>query len=279
MARRLAAGLLLMSLFSGCSGGAVLVEDPYWAPVLGAEALRKKVRAETGISPAVLHIPPGAPLAELLDDYLRDKAPQQVFLGAFAAADLEGLAERWKETRFFCLDAPSDPPAPSPYVWVRFDPGPALDRAAGRIRKTVEEAGAGKGPTAAFLDRGLGGVFAAAAARAGLELDTVEVLPETGLEELRVQVRGKIAGNPPLVVVLAGPRSAAILDLLLKEKPVPVFLAEAGDLPLLETARVAGVVGKDYAAAVAAALRSGAGRGALIEIPMVLEGKLFDKAN
>ncbi len=270
---------------SGCAkgGGAVLVEDSYWSVALrtsrGAETLREDVKRATGIPLDVLEIPPGAPAAELLETYLEERKPAFVIVGAFAAMELQGLAERYPPVRFFCLDAPREIPENTPYVWVRFDPGPALRSAAGAIKKHLESGGGPVRIPAAFLDPVTGGAFAAAAAGEGLLLDAADIPPESTLEDLRAAVREKTAGDPPLAVVFAGPRSAAVLDLLRAGKPIPVVFADGGNFPDRDAPFPAGTVEKDYAAAISAALVSDAPPGGDIEVPMTWDGKLFDKAN
>lgn len=254
-------GILLFAvaavLFSACGGrpDAVLVEDPYWSVVL------RSTEKSEDLGPRIARLTVSAEgdAVGLLAEYLEEKKPSAVLLGAITALELQPLAERHDGIRFFVFDAPPEPPAGTPFIWVQFDPVPGLRDMAAKIRAYAER-------PVAFLDPETSRIISGETVFEGIDMEVVEILVGNSAEEVRLAVLEAAKNSPPVYLLFAGIHNAPILEILRQSHPAPVILDDRGGLSVPEGISLLFSLEKDYPAAIAAALDSGAEPGSILRV-------------
>jgi hypothetical protein len=275
---------------AGCGAagpGAVLVEDPYWAPVLAAagdvDGLLRKVGENTKMTVSRLLLTAQESPAVRLEAFIEKKKPSAVLLGAFIALDLQSLAERYGDILFICLDAPRVFPKNTPYLWVRFDPGPALRQAGETVRRYLESEASGPGEggssVAVFLSTDYESLYnteflpavngPAGDKTAPAGFDTAVFSRGETAESVRSKAAEKIGKNPPLHIVLAGPHNPLILSLIREGRPAPVVLHQRGRITDYPGFPFLASIEKDYITAMTASLAGGAHLKEVIDVPML----------
>jgi hypothetical protein len=234
-----------------------------------------------------LILDPREAAATRLETYIEEERPAAVFLGSFIALDLQNLAERYGDIRFVCLDAPPTPPGNTPYIWVRFDPGPAFRSAGDAVRRYLAtlSSGAGPGKTSpvVFLGTGFEDLYTSAFLPAfiGSSGDPVEsaALDKTvfsrneSVEGARSKASEKIGKKPPLYILFAGTHNPLILSLIRETGPAPVVLHLRGRIADIPGLPFLGSLEKDYSAAVSAGLAANIEKGGVLDVPMRFQGE------
>lgn len=140
-----------------------------------------------------------------------------VVLGPYAALELETLPARFEGIPFFCLDAPFQHPEDLGFLWIRFDPVPALKSALAewkRFRSTSISSGEEEKVVLYIseTEKNLfqeGGLFPN-----GSDIQWVVFGGNESEEEIRNRVRKDLKESVDLVILWSGKTGATVGEML-----------------------------------------------------------------
>jgi len=140
-----------------------------------------------------------------------------VVLGPYAALELETLPARFEGIPFFCLDAPFQPPEDLGFLWIRFDPLPALKSALAewkRFRSTSISSVKGE-KVVLYISETEKNLFQEwGLFTQGSDIRWVVFGGNESEEEIKNRVRKELKESVDLIVLWSGKTGAAVGEIL-----------------------------------------------------------------
>jgi hypothetical protein len=279
--------LCLCLLFAGCSrGNAVLVLDRYWPLFMKTEEELRDLVAEaerdSGMKISLLRSDDEDGVSVSLERYLAEEEPRAVLTGAFSALNLRPVAESFPHIRFYVFDAPPGRlPPRNPFIWLRFDARPLMPELAGKISAFLKnsaetrrgDAAPGSLPVfssaLAFLEPVMDEYFKVDTVLSSLDIRRIQISEEESDELIRGRITDALNLKPALYIIAAGRHTAMILDLVRQQgSPGSLVLDGGGDMPALAGFPLLASLERSYSGAIRLALRSEAGPGDIVPVPM-----------